>query len=68
MTFKQMMYLKNYLKTSRLLIIILICTQIFTTTYIVKDIIEEKENQLNNIICVQELIPLETISFKEIGE
>lgn len=58
----------KHLKTSRLLIIFLICAQILTTTYIVNDIIQEKESQLNNIICNQELIPLETIPFEEIGE
>ena len=56
----------QHLKTGRLLIIILICAQILTTTYIVKDSMQEKENQLNNIICNQELIPLETIPFEEI--
>ena len=58
----------QHLKTSRLLIITLICAQVLTTTYIVNDIMQEKENQLNNIICNQELIPLETIHFEEIGE
>ena len=65
MTYKQLI---QHLKTSRLLIIFLICAQVLTTTYIVNDIMQERENQLNNIICNQELIPLETIPFEEIGE
>lgn len=48
----------QYLKTSRLLIIALFCAQVLTTTYIVNDIIQHKEKQVDKIICQQELIPL----------
>ena len=68
MTYKQMMYLKNYLRTSRLLIIILLCAQILTTTYIVNDIMQERENQLNAIICHEEQIPLSRPPFEIIEE
>ena len=63
MTYKQLI---QHLKTSRLLIIILICAQVLTTIYIVNDNIQNKETQLHQQICYQELIPLETIPFEEL--
>ena len=68
MTHKQMMYLKDYIKTSRLLIIILICAQILTTTYLVQDNIQDKKNQLSAIICHEEQIPLSKPPFEIIEE
>ncbi len=65
MTHKQLI---QHLKTSRLLIITLICAQVLTTTYIANDIMQNKKEQLNLTICNQELIPLEVIPFEEIGE
>lgn len=63
MTNKQLI---QHLKTSRLLIIFLICAQVLTTIYIVNDNIQRKETQLHQQICNQELIPLETIPFEEL--
>ena len=63
MTYKQLI---QHLKTSRLLIIILICAQVLTTTYIVNDIMQSQKEQLNLTICNEELIPLETIPFEEL--
>lgn len=63
MTYKQLI---QHLKTSRLLIIFLICAQGLTTIYITNDIIQNKETQLHQQICNQELIPLETIPFEEL--
>ncbi len=48
----------QYLKTSRLLIITLICAQVLTTTYIINDIMQNNEKQLDKVICQEELIPL----------
>lgn len=48
----------QYLKTSRLLIIALFCVQVLTTTYIANDIIHDKEKQVDEVICQEELIPL----------
>ena len=63
MTYKQLI---QHLKTSRLLIIFLICTQVLTTIYIANDIMQNQETQLHDTICNQELIPLETIPFEEL--
>jgi hypothetical protein len=51
----------SYLNLSRFLIIGLIISQI-TTFCIIGHLIEEKQNQeLNERICIEELIPLEPI-------
>lgn len=63
MTHKELL---RHLKTSRLLIITLICAQVLTTTYIANDIMQNRETQLHDTICNQELIPLETIPFEEL--
>lgn len=51
----------NYLNLSRFLILGLIISQI-TTFCIIGHLIEEKQNQeLNERICMEELIPLEPL-------
>ena len=63
MTHKELL---RHLKTSRLLIITLICAQVLTTTYIVNDIMQNREAQLHDTICKQELIPFEIIPDEEL--
>lgn len=56
----------NYLNTSRFLIIGLIVSQLLTICYINYLFETKKESELNKRICMEELIPLETIPMEEL--